>query len=241
MKVYRKVAKWTGGVSHIVIQYVISIKSYLELPFVKERTDAVKKYWSSIYNGTKQDDYIFDGKTSCYFDDILDMINLVPRSAERRFVDLCSGNGSFVRWCKRNHVIFSEYVGIDFSIPNTKLSDNERIVNCDIQNYVPNSSEIILMVNSLCYLSDYTLDAVLSNIKDCRDIIVIDPIPGLFWDAQFDGIILHYRKPEDIKKRLESMGFECKYHAVDYLFKIRDRYFLPLKYASLFQKNAKPM
>ncbi len=233
----RKVANWTGGKFHVFLQFIISLKSYLLYPFIKEKKNAIKNYWSSIYSNTKKDKFIFDGNITGYFDSLLDFIKFIPYIEIRPIVDLCSGHGTLYTWFKCHNISHGSYVGIDFSIPNTKLSENALLINKDIINHIAQINDIVIIINGLCYLNNLQYKQVIDNICSSNDLIIIEPVPSIFWDAQFNNIILYYRSSKQIHIDLENRGYKCQYESIDYLFKIFGTYIFGLKYTLYFSKN----
>lgn len=233
----KSVALWTGGIVHTIIQFGISIKSYLLLPFIKEKPNAVKKYWSEIYSGQKNDNYIFDGKTSTYYKCLLNCIYEIANVKNRTVVDLGCGNGSLFYWLRQNGIQIGSYKGIDFSYPDCNLADDSKIMNGNITEYHAKEQDIITIVNCCCYLNDNEFDTMIRNISSATDILIIEPVPSIFWDKQFNNIVLHYRSRNDFLLLFKENGYSCSYSEVDYLYKLRDKYIFPLKYLVHFQKT----
>ena len=234
----KRKAKWLGTPIHVISQLLISITSYIFKPFTRREKNAVREYWSSIYSGDYRDNYIYDGKTKHYYDDITKIIPLISCANQRTIIDLCCGNGSFYYWCQENQIPIKNYYGIDFSITNTVLSENACLKNGNILDYVAEKDDIIIVSNGCCYLDDMDFCLLTSNISKCSDIIVIEPIPSVFWDAQFAHIHLYYRSSQKIINHFNSLGFHCKYVSTDYMIKIVNMFIFPLKATYYFQKSS---
>lgn len=228
---YKEKAVWLPKLNVFVKQIMVSIISYLTLPFYKEKKNAIQRFFIDNYYNTP-DGLVFDGTSSGYFDRINLLIDfsLLP---DMRFVDLGCGQGSLVFWLQNNKISYQEYLGIDFAIKQSKKENSVVFINDSILNagrYIRSSDDIIMMCNSLCYITDEEFAIILSSLKKGNRIIIIDPSPNLFWDAHFEGIKPIYRKRKTVLKLLNDSGFIIDSSIQDYLFKMGTIYCMPLSY-----------
>lgn len=226
----KRVANWLGNPKRIILQLIVSATSYLTLPTAKFRDDAVYEYFVQLYRG-KPETLIFDGKDGRY----LEQINLVYNVNNfnlKNVLDLGCGDGSFFNWLLAQDIYLKSYTGVDFAHPNKKLNKNANImqkdiVSLDLEEFGPST---IVAINILVYLNNNIAKRILNARKHNTELIIIDPIPGFFWDAYWGGVRLFYRYPTKIIKILKSEGWQIKGLSVDYFAKWRSNFFFPLSY-----------
>lgn len=223
-------AEWLGSPKRVLKQILSSIWSYVSLPFVKYSKNAVFDFFYSFYRG-KPDPLVFDGKDRRYFDRIEDLFD-VNTLKDQSVLDLGCGDGSFYFWLKHKQIQVKKYIGIDFAHEETTLDEYAYICNKDIttietKEYIVS---LIISVNIFCYLDNSSIDLLLRSKTGISKLIIIDPFPGIFWDAQFDGIKLFYRSPRKLIKILNSYGWVVQGISIDYGIKIKDFFLFPLSY-----------
>jgi SAM-dependent methyltransferase len=235
----RQRAEWIGSRSRYWKQLAVSIFSYLKRPFVCEDTEAIKKYWKGYYSGVFIDDLVFDSNALTYLDKIEPLIKKIDDISKTDVIDLCSGNGNLYKWLLGNGHLFKSYLGVDFSIENICIADNAELINSNIEcyNYTINDETIIFIINGLCYCDTLTLNKIFKKVLQAKAIIIVEPVPGIFWDACFQRIILHYRGKRKLSQMLKYNGFSLISCCTDYAYKFCGLYIQPLSSAYLFQKN----
>lgn len=220
MKVIEQHAWWLPRPWLFCKQIIVSLWSYITLPLFSEKENGIRDFFEKTYY-IKSDGLIFDGNTNGYFDKARDLIGKTYRDV---VFDLgCGGNECLYWWLIKNAIEFRSYVGIDFSIREKKINKKARLINDDLRKYdeyrKSGETAMIVLSNSLCYLSDSKLSEVLKHFVPGDEILIIDPEPNLFWDAHFAGIKPVYRTHEEVIKKLEECGFEINALSVDYLLK----------------------
>ena len=138
-------------------------------------------------------------------------------------------------------ITFNNYIGIDFALQEEiQLAPNAKLIKEDIGNYNFRSSgkSLIVLCNVACYLSDDLIKILATNASksDC-DILILDPVPGLFWDATFDKVKLHYRSSKKMNKLISPFSYKNTLVVIDYLWNIGKWYLTPLSYATLYTYN----
>ena len=235
----KRVANWLGTPSRVVKQLIVSIWSYLTYPISNFRQNATKLFFCNLYKG-KADPLIFDGKNYRYFEQI-DMVYDIKNLTQKSVLDLGCGNGSLLLWLTTKQISLKEYIGIDFAHIDSKLSNNAKIIQKDIADIQINetNANIIFAVNVLCYINDATLSSIFESTKERTELIIIEPIPSIFWDAHFDGIKLYYRNSHKLISLLASKGWHVKCTAIDFGFKFFDNYLFPLSYCLLLVSDSR--
>ncbi len=226
----KRVANWLGQPRRVISQLLVSGWSHVTLPTAKYRNGSVYEYFFELYGG-KPEILIFDGKDGRYLDQIK-MLFSVNDFTDEDILDLGCGNASFYNWLKMQNVNPKSYIGIDFAHPGKALASNARIIqknlaSVDLDEY---KASIITVVNVLVYLNTNIINSILKAKKQDTYLIVVDPIPGLFWDAYWGGVELFYRKPSRIIDMLKSEGWEIKGVSIDYGAKWMNNYLFPLSY-----------
>ena len=233
-------AEWLPPFIKFITQIIISIWALLTLPFYIEIPDGIKQFFSTIYNGNK-DEFIFDGSNeNSYYNQITKNIPL-EYFKNQSIVDLGCGNGSFYFWLKKQNIYVKEYYGIDFAFENVVLSKDALIRNISISEYfeatIPSGS-IYFLSNSLCYISDEIFQSILLKLTTEDKIILIDPYPNLFWDSHFNGIKPTYRTINDVYKLFEEYNFIISKCSIDYVINIKNIHLSPISYC-LYAKKSK--
>ncbi len=230
-------ATWLGNTKTVVKQFLVSFLSYLKYPFSKKKDGAAKKYFASIYDQSVKDDLIFDGHSSSY----LEKVKLVVPINSRFdcIYDCGCGEASFLNFIKQNMWQYNRYIGIDYAIQPCEINSREELVKSDIVDYkfqTNSENSLFVFANVFCYMSDTNIINILNKINTLHsNILIVDPIPGLFWDATFAGVRLFYRSRNQVDKLLSSMGFVRKTTAIDYFIKKNNFFVLPLSYATYYE------
>jgi SAM-dependent methyltransferase len=226
----RRVANWLGHPRRVILQLLISGWSYVTLPTANYRNGAVYEYFSELNNG-KPETFIFDGKDGRYLEQIK-MIYDINNFKDKDILDLGCGNGSFFNWLLMQNINPKSYIGVDFAHPEKMLNNNARITQKDIASIDLDefSASTITVVNVLVYLNTNIVNSILKARKQDAELIIIDPIPGLFWDAYWGGVRLFYRKPSRIMEMLKSAGWQIKGLSIDYGIKWMNYFIFPLSY-----------
>lgn len=235
---HRNKAKWVGNKRRIIRQYMASLKSYMIYPFSVRYVNATKEFFQAIYNRTKVDDLIFDGNETLY----LEKANcfFTKQTKYDIIYDCGCGKGSFLKFATTIGLLFDHYIGIDFAIDTPRKYSNISFEKTDILTYrfqYDDKCRLVVLCNTACYLSDNALNNLLHVLsKKNTTILIVDPVPGLFWDATFDHVELYYRSIKKMSEVMGKAGFSCVGCSVDYLIQLGAFYGLPLSYACLFEK-----
>lgn len=230
-------ALWAGSKKKVFKQYIVSLWSYIKYPFVRKKEDATREYFSQIYGGTIQDDLIFDGNRGGYYIKLESL--QFPNKHYNAIFDCGCGIGSFFHFISRFQLIsFDNYIGIDFALQDEKeLTHNAKLIKDDINsyNFLSSGNGLIVLCNVACYLSGEKMKNIISEatLNNC-DILVLDPLPGLFWDATFDKVKLHYRSFKKMNSLMATYNYTNTMVVKDYLWNIGKCYFTPLSYATLY-------
>lgn len=235
--IHKRVANWLGTPTRIINQLFVSCWSYLTFPIAKFHSSAAKDYFTNLYK-SQPDPLIFDGKDTRYLEQVgivYDTSSLVGETV----LDLGCGNGSLYDWLSSKQIVLREYIGIDFAHFDKKLDANASILNKDVNNFQidETNANVVFAVNVLCYLDDSPLSYIFQSEKKNIKLIIIEPTPGLFWDAHFDGVKLFYRNRQYLINILESNGWRLQNSSIDYWFKFLRMYFFPLSYCLFFVKE----
>ena len=230
-------ATWVGKSNKVLRQFWVSIKSYIVYPFVKKDCEATRKFFEAIYSARKVDDLIFDGNDHEYLKKIKGIIDITKQYD--CIYDCGCGNGSFYQFLIKEHIKFNQYIGVDFAIQDVAVKKGVKFVKSDLEDFEFNertNSRLVVLCNVSCYLSNHKLSNLLEKLADKNTtLLIIDPIPGCFWDATFDSVKLFYRSPRKMIKLLSSKGFVLNALSKDYLFKIGNQFIYPLSYAGMFR------
>ena len=230
-------ANWLGKKSLIIRQYLVSLLSYIKSPFTKKNPEAAKKYFSCIYNHSIEDDLIFDGNSFAYFEKVQCL--LPAGNTVECIYDCGCGEASFLRFIQDNAWHYQCYIGIDYAITPQKLSGKEELIQADITKFDFNAHSkecLLVFTNVFCYLSDAAVQSILSKIsKPSTRLLIVEPIPGLFWDATFSNVQLYYRTNKKLTRLLEKYGFKRKGFVKDYLFKIGGFFLVSLSSAAIYE------
>lgn len=229
-------ACWVGDCKKVLRQLMVSLKSYLIFPFIKKDKRATQNFFEAIYSAVKVDDLIFDGNDHSYLEKIESFIN---KSIQYDYIYDCGcGNGAFLNYVVKEKIEFNQYIGIDFAIPISSNKNRVKFVKSDVENFDFTEqfySRLVVVCNVACYLSDNKISNLLHKIaKEGTTVLIIDPVPGVFWDATFDRVKLFYRSPKKMVKLLHKHGYILKAMSKDYLVQIKSQYLFPLSYAGIF-------
>lgn len=232
MKVIKRKANWIKFNTLTLRQYFIGILSYITLPFATFKKGAIKVYFEKIYNGFR-DDFLFDGKRGLYFEQLLFLIK-DKDFKKANIIDLGSGNGALYFWLLNNGFNFDKYIGYDFAHKDFLINDTASIINIDItkienDSQPPNS--VYFLINVLCYLDKTQIQEVFNKLKPTSSLIIIEPVPSVFWDAHFNNVKIHYRKRDEVVYFLKEREYSVFSSSVDYLFQFKKLHFLPLCYS----------
>ena len=229
-------ANWVGDRKKLFRQLMVSLKSYVVNPFVKKHSDATQAYFSSIYSKQKVDDLIFDGDDASY---LAKAALILEGKRYDKIYDCGCGGGSFLSFATQSGIEFEEYVGIDFAISESKDTPQAKFIKGDILelDFSDTAKErLVVLSNVACYLSDEKLKALMSKAaRKGTTLLIVDPVPGLFWDATFEGVKLFYRTPRRMSAIAEKAGYSIEQYAKDYLCECKNAYLFPLSYAATFR------
>ena len=238
----KRKAEWITA-KKAAIQFVISLKSYLVYPFCQTQSNATKMYFSKIYDGTRIDDYIFDGNDHAYLKKINHFFQSEDNlnTASYKYIYDCGcGNCSFLSYLSQKGVNYEQYIGIDFARSPLLIDENIQIIQSDIDKYTgfdqSDSHKLVVLCNVICYLPTAKFESLLKRIQTKNtSVLIIDPVPSVFWDATFDHVRLYYRDKRKVDGIMKKNGFNCKKTSTDYLFKFFGIYSFPLSYGSLYE------
>ena len=234
----KRTATWLGSKSRILRQLIVSLWSFITLPFMRPRLDATQLYFKKIYSGYN-DDLLFDGKDYRYLHQIECVYNIDNLTA-RKVLDFGAGDGVLYRWLCSCNTIPKEYKGLDFANTNRNLGKNSSLINVNISEYEFEEDSLesttSFMINVLCYINDKSFRNIIGASKTGQEFVIIDPVPGIFWDAHFDGIKLFYRKPSKVFRVLGESGWEIHNISFDYGVKIFNKHLFPLSYCVYAKK-----
>ena len=237
MNCKKEKALWTGGWRKVFRQYWTSLKSYILIPVKKKYSEATKKYFSSIYTNQRIDDLIFDGNENAYLEKA--RLFLDKNIYYDVIYDCGCGKASFLNFLKTLPISFGKYIGIDFAIQSQKKSNNIELINCDVVSYdydVQSKKVLLVLCNVMCYMSNKDLDLLLKKLKGSHiSVLVVDPIPGLFWDATFDNVKLYYRTIKKTNELMQKYGFSSNIIVKDYLLQVGPCYLIALSYATMYE------
>lgn len=231
ISIIKRKANWLEFDRLMLRQYWVSMLSFTSLPFAKFEEDAAKKYFTKIYNG-HFDPLLFDGKKGKYLEQI-DLVLKLDEIKNKTILDIGCGNGIIYKWLSDKNTSIDNYIGFDFAHQDLTIGENARILNTDIINVdfsKYKESNLYFLVNSMCYLNDEKISHILRGVNKDDELIIVDPIPCLFWDAHFDGVKIFYRTPNKVIEMLLSFGFSVSQFSTDYQIKIKNKYFVKLSY-----------
>ena len=202
------------------------------MPFVKIDDAGIQAFFHKNHN-IDPDEHVFDGSTVNYFSKVKRLID-ISSLADKSIIDLGCGKGSFYFWLLSNNIFPISYLGVDFAVDTKILGENAVIVKENINNqgvYQVEGNNLFFTCNVLCYLRNKELESVLNMPKVGDSVIIIEPSPGVFWDAHFNGIRPKYRKLKTMIQLLIDANYSIETVYQDYLFKICNNYYQPLSYA----------
>ena len=202
-KIIKEKAIWVGSPKRVVLQLLVSIKSYFTFPFSKLREEAVMEYFKEIYSG-KEDPLLFDGKDFGYLIRIK-KVHALNSLKDSNILDFGCGNGAVFRWLETEKIKPKSYTGFDFAHESKEIQNNVKIIQYDMSNdtfpevldkyLISRSSNIhIFFVNTLCYLQSHSFMKLIRKFPTGSKMILIEPVPGIFWDVHFQGVKPIYRK-----------------------------------------------
>jgi SAM-dependent methyltransferase len=230
-KLHEEQARWLGSWSRVARQLLVSLRSHITYKFADQKEGAAERYFRSIYSGTRYDDLLFDGKDWAYYQKLTKIINM-DMFGEAQIIDVGCGNGSLYRWLQRDNRSPRMYSGIDIAHPDVEVDASASIHCADVLTVdfgnIVDSRAVLALVNSLCYLDDERFSHLLHQSNYISELIVVEPVPGIFWDAHFDGAMLYYRHPETLLARLTETGWIPQAVAVDYLVALGSIKMVPL-------------
>lgn len=238
-KIKKIKSTWIPGFNLFIKQLGVSFVSYITLPFFKKKDNGVLLFFEKN-NDQKKDELVFDGDTGNYYNKInnSEIINILSNA---NVLDLGCGNSSFYFWLIDKHIPFKSYIGLDFAAKKSISLEKCLIVKENLLNfskYLSIGKNVILLCNVLCYLTDDELILLLEKIPTNSFILILDPAPGLFWDAHFSGIRPNYRKIKSVIRILQLHSFFVNNTTQDYLVSLNDAVFLfPLSYSICAKKT----
>lgn len=230
MSNFKERAKWLPNCRKFIKQLLVSISSYITLPFFCYKNDGTRLFFKKNYS-EKQDDLIFDGTSSGYFSRIEKLLCGIVLD-DTVIIDLGCGQGALFNWLESNAVTYKEYIGIDFAISQKATTKAKYI--CDnisnLEKYMPDNLCLIVMSNALCYIDDLLFLRILSALKRGDSILIIEPSPNIFWDAHFNGIKPLYRPIDTTCTFLQNCGYKIMNTFQDYLLGKLNHYYIELSY-----------
>lgn len=229
-------ADWVGGAQKVFRQFLVSLKSYVIYPFARKDNDATREFFEAIYSSRKVDDLIFDGNDHKYLEKLKGFIDTTVQYD--CVYDCGCGNGSFYQFLLKEQIKFNQYIGVDFATQDTATRKDFKLIKSDLEDFdfnEPFNNQLVVLCNVSCYLSNDKLLRILGKVANKKTtVLIIDPIPGCFWDATFDRVKLFYRSPRKMIELLSNKGFALRALSKDYLFKVGTRFVYPLSYAGAF-------
>lgn len=225
----KRVANWLGSPKRVIHQLIVSSYSYLTYPFAKFHENAAKEYFTQIYS-VKDDPLLFDGKDEGYLQKIVSVME-IQKLTKKRVLDIGCGNGNLFQFLESKGARPLDYIGIDFAHPSVDLAENANITKIAVREYEIKSScnpTTIFIINTLCYLDDSVTKSILESTHGNFEIVIIEPIPSIFWDSHFDGVRLYYRNPNDVVKMLIKANWAIKAVSIDYGIRVLDKHLFPL-------------
>ena len=231
-RVFKVKAIWTPDLKRFIKQIVVSVISYFTLPFFRGKDNGVLLFFERTYNNNI-DELIFDGGTGGYYEKI-ELSKTKNLLIGANVIDLGCGNNSFYYWLQKKHIPFNLYKGLDFAVNSKSAKERFEIIKDNILNfadYLLSEKNFILLCNVVCYLSDEEVSFILRRVPTDAIVTIIDPSPGLFWDAHFEGVKPEYRSIGMIERILQSHKYSIISKVQDYLMAIGKKHFLfPLSY-----------
>lgn len=226
-------AKWVKAGSFLKV-LADSLPSFVKRPPKDESLEAIRDFFEEIYNGTP-DDTVVDSNLNTYGSQVFDLLDPCELSGEL-VLDIGSGSGSLYSAMMENNAVPFMYVGIDLSHPDLQISPTAKILNASAYDPVVDDFEPthIVASNSLCYIKDLEKVPSLARSRTAKKLTIIEPIPGIFWNRHFDGILLYYRSPDQLSAQLHKLDWHQCAIKVFYLLKLGPIKVWPLCYVATY-------
>lgn len=231
MTIHKSVANWLPNRKLLLKQIFLSAWSYITLPFSKNNQGGVQNFFHQNYYH-EPDGLIFDGSNSFYFSRLFQMVD-VNGLKEKTIVDLGCGKATLYIWMMNHKISFMKYVGIDFAVDSKVLCEGSQIIQSsimNINNFNHDGDCLFFLSNVICFLTIDELRHSLSNLSSQSEVLIIEPSPGLFWDAHFNGIHPVYRSIESLTEILNNEGIRIVNSMQDYMVKCLGTFCFPMSY-----------
>lgn len=147
----------------------------------------------------------------------------IPASS-RSILDLGCGKQFHAAKIYRSIAPSARIFGVDVSIgQQINVPKNTSVYKTDIESYLDGdlaSFEVVVFVNSLCFLSDDTITWAFSRLSKigCQRVVILEPWPSFFWDPHFGEFSANLRQadalcgliPKSEEARMERLAFGKK-------------------------------
>lgn len=231
MTIHKSVANWLPNNRLLIKQIFLSAWSHITLPISKNFPNGVQSFFHHNYNH-EPDELIFDGSNVFYFSRLFQALD-IERLEDKTIIDLGCGRATLYNWMTDNDIPFFKYVGIDFAVDSIRLSERAQIIKSNIFNvdtFVSDGNCLFFLSNVICFQTNDELHYLLSNLSRRSEVLIIEPSPGLFWDAHFDGIHPCYRSIYSLTKIMNDCGIRIVNSMQDYMVNFLGSYYFPVSY-----------
>lgn len=177
--------------------------------------------------------------------DDLDQFAPIFLTSTAKILDLGSGDLHLLHHLERHGALPEAYWGVDILAPS-KMA--RRLVNSkygfetlDLQeaNFSPPfKPNLVFSSNTLCYLRspDIVLARAVSLLEAGGFLVIIEPLPSLFWENYFSGIHLNLRPRGALRPAIERMGVTFVGDHLLYAFYIAGQHLWPVACLSIFRR-----
>lgn len=162
-----------------------------------------------------------------------------------KILDLGCGDLHLLHHLERSAALPFSYWGVDILAPSTKarrlLGSSYGFETLDLETtaftppFVPN---LIFSSNALCYVRQH--DAVLKRAAQLVEkdgfVVLIEPLPSLFWETYFSGVHLTLRRRGALRPIMEGAGMTYVGDHLLYAFRVANWWFWPVSYLTIFRK-----
>lgn len=208
-----------------------SIPSFFSEPPSSESIPQIKLFFRDIYDGAP-DETVVDSNLNEYAEQIFRVIDK-EEFENASVLDIGCGSGALYQVLRDGGAALKRYLGIDVSHPNRILSKSAKIVNQSA--YEIDDLELepthVLASNSFCYIESLERVYAIGSNGSAKSLVIVEPVPGIFWNRHFDGILLFYRSANDLSSQLQEHQWQLKRVTTFYLIHFRAIRIWPLCYA----------